>query len=45
MGYNNAGQLGTGNNQSLSSAQEIDSQYFPIWGESQINSRAKSARK
>ena len=33
MGYNNEGQLGTGNNQSLSSAQEIDSQYFPIWGE------------
>ena len=33
MGYNNAGQLGTGNNQSLSSAQEIDPQYFPMWGE------------
>ena len=33
IGYNNYGQLGTGNNQSLSSAQEIDSQYFPIWGE------------
>ena len=32
MGNNNKGQLGTGNNQSLSSAQEIDSQYFPIWG-------------
>ena len=32
MGKNNYGQLGTGNNQSLSSAQEIDSQYFPIWG-------------
>ena len=33
MGNNNAGQLGTGNRQSLSRAQEIDSQYFPIWGE------------
>ena len=33
MGQNNFGQLGTGNNQSLSSPQEIDSQYFPIWGE------------
>ena len=33
MGYNSCGQLETGNNQSLSSAQEIDSQYFPIWGE------------
>ena len=33
MGYNSYGQLGTGNNQSLSIAQEIDSQYFPIWGE------------
>ena len=32
MGNNNYGQLGTGNNQSLSSAQEIDSQYFPMWG-------------
>ena len=32
MGHNNYGQLGTGNNQSLSSAQEIDSQYFPMWG-------------
>ena len=32
MGNNNCGQLGTGNNQSLSSAQEIDSQYFPKWG-------------
>ena len=32
VGRNNEGQLGTGNNQSLSIAQEIDSQYFPIWG-------------
>ena len=31
-GNNNYGQLGTGNNQSLSNPQEIDSQYFPIWG-------------
>ena len=32
MGRNNEGQLGTGNNQSLSRPQEMDSQYFPIWG-------------
>ena len=32
MGYNSYGQLGTGNNQSLSRPQEIDSQYFSIWG-------------
>ena len=44
-GYNNYGQLGAGNNQLFLSAQEINSQYFSIWGECQINSRAKSARK
>ena len=33
MGNNPAGQLGTGNNQSLSRPQEIHSRYFPIWGE------------
>ena len=32
MGGNDFGQLGTGNNQSLSSAQEINSKYFPMWG-------------
>ena len=32
MGNNTDGQLGTGNNQSLSSPQEINAKYFPIWG-------------
>ena len=44
-GYNTNGQLGTGNRQPVSIPQEISSQYFAIWGESKIVSRAKSARK
>ena len=32
VGRNNEGQLGTGDFQSLSNTQEMDSQYFPIWG-------------
>ena len=44
-GYNNKGQLGTGNAKSLLTPKEISPQYFSIWGENQIVSRAKSARK
>ena len=44
-GYNHYGQLGTGDIQPVSIPKEINSQYFPIWGECQKNSRAKSARK
>ena len=42
-GNNDYGQLGIGDNQSVSTLKEINSQYFPIWG--QIICRAKSARK
>ena len=45
MGYNGYGQLGTGYLTSLAIPEEINSQYFPIWGECQIISRAKSTRK
>ena len=31
VGRNNEGQLGTGNNESILTAQEIDCKYFPIW--------------
>ena len=44
-GYNSSGQLGTGNTESLSTLKEISAQYCTIWGESQILTRAKSARK
>ena len=45
IGNNDYGQLGTGDDQSFSFPKEINSQYFPIWGECHINSSAKSARK
>ena len=44
-GFNDKGQLGTGNTTSISKFEEISPQYFSIWGENQIVSRAKSARK
>ena len=45
-GNNTCGQLGTGDTQrSVSIPKEINSQYFPIWGENKIICRAKSARK
>ena len=44
-GDNDYGKLGTGNTQSLSIPKEIDPQYFPIWGDRLIFSRAKSAKK
>ena len=44
-GNNSCGQLGTGDTESVSIPKEINSQYFPIWGECQIICRAKSARK
>ena len=34
-GYNDCGQLGTGDAQSVSIHKEIDPQYFPIWGSNQ----------
>ena len=43
-GYNNTGQLGTGDTQTLSTPKEIDSQYSFIWRD-QICSQTKSARK
>ena len=43
-GYNDWGQLGTGDTQSLSTLKEINSQYSTIWG-NQFYSRAKSAKK
>ena len=43
-GNNARGQLGTGNIRPVSIPKEINSQYFPIWGECQIT-KAKSARK
>ena len=43
-GANNCGQLGTGDTQSLSIPQEINSQYSNIWRD-EFHSRAKSARK
>ena len=42
-GNNDNGQLGTGDTQSVSIPQEINSQYSDIWGD-EICSRAKSAR-
>ena len=41
VGFND---FGTGNTQSISTPQEIPSQYFPIWGDI-LQTRAKSARK
>ena len=43
-GYNNWGQLGTGDYQSVSIPQEINSQYSTIWRD-EFYTRAKSARK
>ena len=43
-GYNSFGQLGTGDTQSLSIPQEMDSQYSTIWRD-EFHTRAKSARK
>ena len=43
-GFNDSGQLGTGDTQSLSIPKEIDSQYSTIWRD-EFYSRAKSARK
>ena len=44
IGYNNYGQLGTGDIQSVSIPKEINSQYSTIWRD-EIHTRAKSARK
>ena len=44
VGYNANGQLGIGNNTTISIPQELDPQYSTIWGGCPI-SRAKSARK
>ena len=44
-GYNDYGQLGTGDLQSVLIPKEINSQYSAIWGDVVLNSRAKSARK
>ena len=44
-GYNLFGQLGTENSTSITKLEEMNSKYFPIWGEPQIICRAKSARK
>ena len=43
-GKNSCGQLGTGDNQSVSTPTEINSQYSTIWRD-EFYSRAKSARK
>ena len=46
MGNNNSGQLGTGTSKNYFPIPiEMNSQYFPIWSETQIVCRAKSARK
>ena len=43
-GYNDYGQLGKGNTQSISIPEEINSQYSTIWRD-EFHTRAKSARK
>ena len=43
-GYNNYGQLGTGDTQSVLIPKEINSQYSTIWRD-ELHSRAKSAKK
>ena len=43
-GYNDYGQLGTGDTESVSIPKEINSQYFTIWKD-EFHTRAKSARK
>ena len=44
-GYNHFGQLGTGDTESATILIEINSKYFPIWGDVVNSSRSKSARK
>ena len=44
-GYNHYGQLGPGDNQSISIPTEINPQYSAIWGDEVVHTRAKSARK
>ena len=45
-GRNGSGQLGTGDTTSKTTYQEINSEYFSMWGKSQsIKNRVKSARK
>ena len=44
VGYNNFGELGTGDTESVSIPKEINSQYSTIW-RTQFHTRAKSARK
>ena len=43
-GFNNQGQLGTGDTESVSIPKEINSKYSTIWRD-EFRSRAKSARK
>ena len=43
-GFNDYGQLGTGNKESVSIPKEMNSQYSTIWGD-KFYTRAKSARK
>ena len=43
-GYNNCGQLGTGDTKTISTPKEINSRYSTIWRD-EFYSRAKSARK
>ena len=43
-GFNECGQLGTGDTESVSIPTEIDPQYSTIWGD-EFYTRAKSARK
>ena len=45
IGYNDRGQLGTGNTQLVSIPKEINPQYSNIWRDDIFYSRAKSARK
>ena len=44
VGYNDFGQLGTGNKKPIFTPQEMKSKYFTIWGD-MLQTRAKSARK
>ena len=44
-GYNDSGQLGKGDTQSVSILKEINSKYSTIWGDEVLHCQAKSARK